>query len=357
VVDPHTYRTTILPPPNTNIAFDFPGWSGAILAVSPDGQRLAFIARGADGRVQLWVRWLSGLSAQPLAGAENASAPFWSPDSRFIGFFADGKLKKIDAAGGPPLVLCDAQAGVSQGSGGGGAWNRDGVIVFGATSAGVLQRVSSAGGQPSPVTALNADNGERGHVWPWFLPDGQHFVYATFGTKTSAFTHNGVYVGSLASKTERTLLMPGGSNTKYANGFLTFVRSGTLMAQPFDATRLTLSGEAAPIAEQVFTGGAVSTGAHSISDTGVLAYETGPSTAGARSQLAWVDRSGKEIAVLGEPQDYRQVRLAPDGTRAAVTIVDPATRTTHLDLRHQAGHPDALHVRSRRRRLAGVVAG
>jgi serine/threonine protein kinase/Tol biopolymer transport system component len=329
VVDTHTYRATIVPPPNTNIAFTFPGWSGAILAVSPDGQRLAFIARDADGKVQLWVRPLSGLSAQPLAGTDNASAPFWSPDSKFIGFFADGKLKKIDAGGGPPLVLCDAEPAVSGGAGGGGTWNRDGVIVFGATRTGVLQRVSSAGGQPSPVTVLKTDNGETTHVWPWFLPDGQHFVYLAFGTKTSAINPNGVYVGSFASKTERTLLMPGGSNTKYANGFLTFVRTGTLMAQPFDATRLTLSGEAVPIAEQVFTGTAVSTGAFSISDTGVLVYGTGPSTV-ARSQLAWVDRNGKEMSVLGEPQDYGQVRLAPDGTRAAVTIVDPATRTTDI---------------------------
>jgi eukaryotic-like serine/threonine-protein kinase len=329
VVDRHTYRATIVPPPNTNITFNFPGWSGAILAVSPDGQRLAFIAQGADGRVQLWVRALSGLSAQPLAGGEGASAPFWSPDSKFIGFFADGKLKKIDAAGGPPLVLCDAEPAVSAGAGGGGAWNRDGVIVFGATRAGALQRVSSAGGQPTAVTALNADNGETTHVWPSFLPDGQHFVYLAFGSKTSLIDPNGVYVGSLASKTDRKLLMPGGSNTKYANGFLTFVRAGTLMAQPFDAARLTLSGEAVPIAEQVFTGTAVSTGAFSTSDTGLLAYETAPSTA-ARSQLAWVDHNGKEISVLGDQQDFGLVRLAPDGTRAAVTIVDPATRTTDI---------------------------
>src|SRR5262249_51413427 len=153
VVDTHTYRATILPPPNTNISFTFPGWSGAILAMSPDGQRLAFIARDADGKVQLWVRPLSGLSAQPLAGTDGASAPFWSPDSKFIGFFAEGKLKKIDAAGGPPLVLCDAEPAVSGGSGGGGTWNRDGVIVFGATRASVLQRVSSAGGPPAPPPA------------------------------------------------------------------------------------------------------------------------------------------------------------------------------------------------------------
>ena len=239
-----------MPPPNTNITFNFPGWSRAILAVSPDGQRLAFIAQGADGKAQLSVRPLSGLSAQPLAGAEGASAPFWWPDSKFIGFFADGKLKKIDAAGGPPLVLCDAEPSISAGAGGGGACNRDGVIVFGATRAGVLQRVSSAGGAAvtvsrllTPITAIRRTCGRRS------CQTANTSCISRSKDQTSAIEPNGVYVGSFASKTERKLLMPGGSNTKYANGFLTFVRAGTLMAQPFDAKRLTLSGEAVPIAE------------------------------------------------------------------------------------------------------------
>jgi serine/threonine protein kinase len=327
-VDTQTYRSTLLAPPTTSISFDFPGWSGAILAVSPDGQRLAFIARGADGHVQLWVRPLNGLTAQPLAGTDDASAPFWSPDSRFLGFFADGKLKKIDAAGGPPLVLCDAVPAVAGGAGGGGTWNWDGVIVFGATRVGVLQRISSAGGEPTPVTTVGQGTGEYAHIWPSFLPDGRHFIYEALGTSQSQTEPNGTYVGSLESKTERKPVIPSGSNAKYAGGYLTFMRAGTLMAQPFDQARLTLTGEAVPIAEQVFTG-AATTGAFDVSKTGVLVYEMGAS-ANYRSQLQWVDRSGKVLSNLGDEADYGRIRLSRDATRAAVTIVDSATRTNDI---------------------------
>src|SRR5262245_34575064 len=185
-VETRAFRSTIVAPPNTSITFDFPGFAAAVLAVSPDGQRLAFLARAADGRVQLWLRPLDGISAQALMGTEGASAPFWSPDSQFLGFFADGKLKKINAAGGPPLVLCDALASVPGGAGGGGTWNRDGVIVFGSSQAGPLQRVSAGGGTPSPVTKVDTEKGESFHAWPFFLPDGKRFLYLAVGSKTGS---------------------------------------------------------------------------------------------------------------------------------------------------------------------------
>jgi eukaryotic-like serine/threonine-protein kinase len=329
-VETRAYRSTIVAPPNTSITFDIAGYAAAVLAVSPDGQRLSFLARAADGRVQLWVRPFDGISAQPLAGTEGASAPFWSPDSQFLGFFADGKLKKINVSGGPPLVLCDARASVPGGAGAGGTWNRDGVIVFGATQVGRLQRVSAAGGEPSPVTMIDSERGESFHAWPVFLPDGRHFLYLAVGSKTgSQFDPNGIFVGSL-DNSERKLLVPGGSNVKYAEGFLTFVRGTTLMAQPFDAARLGVMGEAVPVAEQLFTGpnlGVV--GAFSVSDTGVLAYETG-ATGAARSQLTWFDRSGRQLGTLGDPADYQQIRISPDGQRVAVTLPDPTTRNTDI---------------------------
>jgi serine/threonine protein kinase/Tol biopolymer transport system component len=326
--DVQVFRSTIIAPPNTSFPFNAPAIAPAMLALSPDGRRLAFIARASDGRVQLWVRPLDGISAQPLPGTEGASAPFWSPDSKALGFFADGKLKKIDPSGGLPFVLCDAPPAVPQGPGGGGTWNRDGVIVFASTRVGHLQRVSAAGGDPSPVTMMDAGKGEFAHLWPSFLPDGRHFTYFATGSKERGlFDPAGVYAGSLDS-TERKPLIPSGSNTRYAQGFLAFMRGSTLMVQPFDAARLSLTGEAVPIADRVFTG-TLESGAFSLSDTGVLAYETGDS-GGFRTQLTWVDRNGKEVGTLGDRDDYRQVRLSPDGLRAAVTIPDPATMTTDI---------------------------
>jgi Tol biopolymer transport system component len=268
------------------------------------------------------------MSAQPLPGTEDASAPFWSPDSKFLGFFADGKLKRIDPSGGSPQVVCDAAPVIQGGAGGGGSWNRDGVIVFGSLRARHLQRVSAAGGEPSRVTTLDANEGENLHLWPVFLPDGRHFLYQAIGGKTrGAFAPAGVYVGSLDSNA-RTLVIPGGSNAQYAQGFLTFLRGSTLMAQPFDAARLSATSDAVPIVDQVFTGG-VAAGAFSVSDTGVLAYET-EGSGDVHKQLTWFDRNGKEVGTLGEQDDYLQLRLSPDGQRAAVTIPDPVTRTTDI---------------------------
>jgi dipeptidyl aminopeptidase/acylaminoacyl peptidase len=285
----------------------------------------------------LWVQPLDGLVAQPLAGTEDAFAPFWSPDSRFVGFFAssnpvgavNGRLKKIDAAGGPPLTLCDFPAGAV-----GATWNRDDVILFtttGPTHDGAIRRVSGAGGQSSIVMAPDTKNGEAEYWWPFFLPDGRHFLYLALGPGSqggSRLGPLGIYVGSLESE-ERKLLVRGGSNAKYAQGYLMFLRETTLMAQPLDVRRLEVSGDAVPIAEQVQIGGAAGvTGAFTVSDDGVLAYQTG--SGDVRSQLVWFDRSGKQIDVLGDPADYADVELSPDGRRGAVSVPDPAARTRDI---------------------------
>ena len=239
----------------------------------------------------LWVRALADLAAQPLAGTEGAAGPFWSPDSRFIAFSAGGKLKKIDASGGPAISLCDTNTPYP------GSWGRGDVILFTPATAGGLSRVAAAGGTPTLATTLDTKGGELGHAHPFFLPDGRHFLYAAAGDPTS-----GVYVGSLDSP-DRTRLLDSFANAQYASGFLVFPRAGTLMAQPFDATRLALSGEATPVAEHVrFIRGVPPTGALAafvVSDTGVLVFE-----ASRTSRFVWFDRAGKQTGILGDPARY-----------------------------------------------------
>jgi serine/threonine protein kinase/Tol biopolymer transport system component len=279
--------------------------AAAGVAVSPDGRHLAFVATTADGKRLLWVRSLDALSARALPGTEDAINPFWSPDSRSLGFFADGKLKKIEAAGGPTLTLGDAP------NGRGGTWNRDGVILFTPNTTAPLYRISASGGVASAVTKL--DEGarrrqDRSHRWPSFLPDGNHFLYVGVGIR----------VASLDSPEGKLLPLNPGSNAVYAQGHLLFMRERTLMAQPFDVKRLETTGDAIPIAEQVQVGGGGAKGAFSVSEQGVLTYQTGAAESG--SQLTWFDRSGKQTGVLGDLANYASLHFSPDGKRAAVSI-------------------------------------
>src|SRR5262249_8408229 len=139
--------------------------------LSPDGERIAFAAIAADGLPHLWVRRLNSLGTEMLPGTERGRTPFWSPDSKYIGFFASGEVKRIDLSGGSPQTLCNAPGGWS------GAWNRDGVILFGDTQRGGLYRLSGAWSEPKPLTELDQSRQEVYHWWPEFLPDGQHFLY------------------------------------------------------------------------------------------------------------------------------------------------------------------------------------
>ena len=280
------------------------------VSVSPDGRRIVMLATSADGKSILWVRSLDTLTAQALAGTEGALRPFWSPDSRFVGFFSGGKLKKIEIAGGPPITLCDAPEGF------GGTWNREGVIVFAPTATSALQRVSAAGGAASEVTRL--DQGESGHRMPFFLPDGRHFFYRSAVRNLQGGL---IYLASLASSERKLVLNADSSNVFYTQGHLLFLRETTLMAQPFDPRRLVLTGEAFPIAEQIQTQGNPLAGVFSASENGVLAYQTGAAMDG--YALTWFDRSGKKIGILGEPAIYSDVELSPDGKRASVGIPEP----------------------------------
>jgi Tol biopolymer transport system component len=289
----------------------------APVAVSPDGRRIAFVSMGTNGRYLLWVRSLDTLTAQALDGTEGASSPFWSPDSRFLGFFAGGKLKKIEASGGQPITLSDAPDNR------GGAWSRDGTIVFNPGNRTALQKVDASGGLATAATVLG--EGEQAHMRPTFLPDGRHFLYRA----VTGSAGGPIYLASLDSAQRKLLLNADSQDVFYTQGHLLFLREAMLMAQPFDARRLSLIGDAFPIAEQIQTTGTNPPyGVFSASENGVLAYQKG--AASADSQLVWVDRSGKQIGVLGEPAAYSDVELSPDGKRAAVSISDGKQRDIWL---------------------------
>jgi eukaryotic-like serine/threonine-protein kinase len=307
-------RSFILPP--EKLSFNFVGLNAGPVTVSPDGRRLAFVASASEGRNLLWVRSLDTQAAQQLAGTEGAFHPFWSADSRFLGFFADGKLKKIDAAGGPPITLCDAPMGR------GGTWNRDGVIVFSSNNSGGLHRVSASGGQSTAVTELNEERKELSHRWPSFLPDGRHFLYLGRGSFLSESETAAIYIGSLDSQTSK-LLLHANSNVIYAQGYLLYLRDGALLAQPFDTRRLETMGDGFPIAEQVQYIPVLGRGIFSVSENGVLAYQTGSATD--NLQLTWFDRSGKRLSALDDLAPNANPKLSPDGKKLAVVITDPQT--------------------------------
>jgi Tol biopolymer transport system component len=307
---PLVIRALIAPPEKA--AFQFVGTGFGTPAVSPDGTRVAFAARRDDGITMLYVRPLDSVKALPLTGTDGATCPFWSPDSRSLGFFSSGKLRKIDASGGPPLSLADAPAAR------GGAWGAEGVIVFSPDQSGPLFRVSAAGGPTAQATRLDETRGESTHRWPHFLPDGKRFLY--FARIVQRDEHNGIRVGSLDGK-ENRLLASTESNAVYASGHLLYGRETTLMAQPFDLRSLEFVGDPFPVADGIQVDFSFSQMTFSASENGVMVYQTGESSAGSR--LSWFDRLGKPGGVLGDLGSYFGLGLSPDGRHVAVTLIDP----------------------------------
>ncbi len=305
-VTPAVSRFFVYPPDkNTFVTF---GRVGTGVVISPDGSKLAFTARDASGKTLLWIRGIDSLTAQPLQGTDDAGYPFWSPDSRFIGYFAQQKLLKIAASGGPPQTLCvTGVAGLR-----GGSWSQDGTIVFSTGPNKGLSRVSSAGGQPSEFMRLA--EGQTSYVFPWFLPDGHHFLFYAYATSDDV---GGVYVGSLdAAESKRLAGADSAAVYDSQSGHVLFVRQGTLLAQPFNSQTLALAGESFPIAERVESVVTPGIAAFSVSNNGILAYGVG--TGGAAGlQMGWFDRQGKPVEAVGPPGNYRGIDLAPDGTRVA----------------------------------------
>lgn len=330
-----------------------------MMALSPDGRYLAFVATPAGARPLLWLRPFEALDAHALEGTEGASYPFWSPDSRKIGFFAQAKLKTVEVSGGPPRTLCDAP------NSRGGAWNRDDVIVFTPGAREALYRISARGGEPAPVTTLDASRQESSHRRPQFLPDGRHFLFANMAGRQPGAAGPGARAGDVARRQRPSPAAPPGAPvspsadeeagaggpgmyvgsldpqepphplpvramvTYAAPGYLVFARGGRLVAVPFDSTRLEPTGQPFPITDPVpyaaLTGGVDFT----VSDHGILAYRSGGGDL--NTQLAWFDRSGRRLGGLGEPAIYRgDVRLAPDEKRVAVGRLDPERGSTNI---------------------------
>ena len=295
-----------------NTKFVLAGMSAGPPVVSPDGNWLAFAARGADGRQVLWVRSLDGITEQPLAGTEGATFPFWSSDSRSLAFFANGKLNRIDASGGPLLALCDAV------SGRGGSWGPDGTILF-ALLSGPIVRVPASGGTPQPITKLTGSLNQFSHRWPQFLPDGKHFLFLGQATSSGDST---MYAGSLDSG-EPKVLLRNESNAIYAPpGYLLFLRQETLLAQPFDANKLQLTGEAAPLAGHGGVDSNMAKGNFSVSENGILVYANGSMS---EARLLWFDRSGKQLAETAGVDLYGFPRISPDGRKLVVSKLSAAS--------------------------------
>jgi serine/threonine protein kinase len=282
---------------------------GSSISLSPDGRQMAFMARAVDSQQsQVWIRSLDTLVARALPGTEGAgNSVFWSPDSRFIAFQSNNKLKKMEVAGGPAQTIGEFR-GLR-----GGAWAPSGTIIFGSFGQPIM-RVSDAGGVPAPVTALDPSRGEASHEYPSFLPDGRHFVYE----RVSATNENGgIYLGSLDAKPEQqdakrlvTARVPRyAPSTDPAFGYVLFAREASLMALPFDTRSLEPTGAAILVSDGLFFSGLPS---YSASTTGVLAFRTG-SSAETGSRLLWFDRSGKPLGQVGPLAPYGGVQLSPDG--------------------------------------------
>jgi serine/threonine protein kinase/WD40 repeat protein len=310
VLDTATMRFSVYPAEGTVFQ---PRTTGEAVTVSPDGRSLAYAAYGHDGRRMLWIRRLDALNASSLAGTEDAAAPFWSPDSHFLGFFAEGKLKTIAGVGGPTETVCDVA------NPGGGAWNRDNVIVFAALGR-PLFSVGRAGGEASPATVLDTARGELNHLWPSFLPDGRHFLYLV----ESSHRQRTIFVGSLDSKNTKPLLTANSNAIFAVPAYLLFLREQALLAQPFNTARLTLSGEPTALAESVDMDDTGSYhGGFSASNTGVLTIHSG---GGEPTQLTWFSRSGRPMGRVGGPGDGRP-SLSPDDKIIAVHRRYPQTGT------------------------------
>jgi eukaryotic-like serine/threonine-protein kinase len=314
-----TLRSYLPPPAETG--FDFTGDFSGPPAITSDGTAIAFCARTAKEKDSIWVQSLNELTAKKLEGTEGAIFPFWSGDGKFVGFFADGHLKKVPASGGPVTILAEAP------NARGGAWNQDNVIIYEPDYRDSLWRISAAGGTPVRLTQLESGK-HTTHRWPSFLPDGKHFMF--FATNHSGNSEQGIYFGSLQDGSYKHVL-EADSDAQYASGYLLYHLQSALLAQKFDPTNGVVSGDPVPVANFVEYDTGTWHTTFAASQNGLLLYETGSKALG--TDLVWMDRSGKTLGKVAERAFYKgSGRLSPDGKRLAISMGDPQADIWVFDL-------------------------
>ena len=301
-------RLSFLPPEGASFV------ANSLPAMSPNGRRVVFAAL-REGKTRLWVRDLDSPAPWAVPGTEGGYDPFWAPASDEVAFFAAGKLRKVKLTGEPPSVVCDAMQGR------GGSWNRNGIIIFTPSTTEPIYRVSAQGGKPEAVTSFDTSLGETSHRWPWFLPDGRHFL---FSGRSQEPSKTALYVGDLETK-QRVRIQATGSNAVYSPpGFLLYVSQHSLMAEAFDPGRLRSTGDPFRIADGVELISANLQASFSASESGAVAYYSGQGNL-LNSQLGWFDRSGKQTGSLGEPGTFVKPAISPDGRTLAVDRLDSQT--------------------------------
>ena len=309
----HVIRFSMLPPEKTRFERNA---AGVTLASSPDGRSIALLG-SSGGRTAIWLWSVAEGAATRLADTDGAASLFWSPDGRSVGFFTEGKLKKVPVSGGPAEVLCEAH-------GNAGTWSANGVILFSELIRGEnegIYRVSAEGGKPAKLTLADGAPADATRVWPVFLPDGTHFLYVR-GAFRGAIEDRRLCAGQLESS-DATCLMQSDSRVEYAPpGRLLFVRKATLLAQPFDVGKRSVSGQPVAIADRIAAVGPTGSGDFSTSADGrLLVYRHGVPP----SRLVWMDRSGRQVGSIGEPGYFGLVRISPDGGRLVADVENPAT--------------------------------
>jgi serine/threonine protein kinase/Tol biopolymer transport system component len=305
--EPEAVRLAMLPPEDTLLDAN-----EGNMAVSPDGSMVAFVAADTTGTQWLWIRTLQSQTARALPGTETPALPFWSPDSRSVGFFADGSLKKIDVMGGEPQTVCQAP------SGRGGAWSEEGLILLAPYSSGAIYRVPASGGEPVAVTEVDTTSGHVGHRFPSFLPDGRHFLYVVLPGRDGLYETR---MGSLDSKETEGLVSAAGAAVYAEPGYLVVPRHQSIEAIPFDAGRRQVTGDARATGETQ-SGQANYTGAPavSVSRDGVLIHPIGFIR---NTRLDWFDRTGGQTGNVSMPAgNYQNISLSPNGRRLAVELWD-----------------------------------
>ena len=286
--------------------------------VSPDGRALAFLAYDSTGVRRLWIRPVDAVEAHPLEGVTGNARPFWSPDGKYLAFFAEGKLRKIPVAGGPVVSICDSPGGSD------GTWGKGGWILFDGGLGDSIRGVPATGGVPRAITFIDHAHGENGHAWPFFLPDGRHFLFVASRLRGGA---DAIRVGTLGSRESRAVGSTD-NRVEYAlPGYLLYVNGGTLVAQAFDAGSARTTGDPVPVGENI----AGNVGDFSVSSAGVLAYRLMGSQEPAR--LLWVARDGHILAEAAPPSFYEAVVLSPDGARVALSVVSGQLATRDIWVR------------------------